>query len=287
MNSKERTVRIDAHQHFWKHNKEEYGWIDDSMKILRRDFLPQDLVLELRELRENAIDFTVAVQARQSLPETDWLIELAEKNGFIKGVIGWVDLRNDLVERDIENLCQHKKFKGVRHILQGEEDNFFMFRKDFLTGISKLKKFDLTYDILIFSRQIKYVSELVNKFPDQLFVVDHIAKPFIKKGQLQPWKDYMRQLAKADNVYCKLSGMVTEASWESWKGEDFGPYLEAILEMFGPTRLMFGSDWPVCTVAARYEEVLGIVTNFISSLSDNEQARIMGLNAVDFYNLEI
>lgn len=284
MNSKERTVRIDAHQHFWKYNKEEYGWIDDSMSTLRRDFLPQDLVLELRE---NAIDFTVAVQARQSLQESNWLIELAKQNRFIKGVVGWVDLRNDLVERDIENLCQHEKFKGVRHILQDEEDNFFMFRKDFLAGISKLKKFDLTYDILIFPRQIKYVSELVNKFPDQLFVVDHLAKPFIKKGQLQPWKDYMHQLAKADNVYCKLSGMVTEDSWDRWKDEDFVPYMEAILEMFGPARLMFGSDWPVCTVAARYEEVLCIVTNFISSLSDDEQARIMGLNAVDFYNLEI
>lgn len=284
MSNKEKTVRIDAHQHFWKYNKEEYGWIDDSMSILRRDFLPQDLVLELRE---NTIDFTVAIQARQSLQESNWLIELAEQNGFIKGVVGWVDLRNDFVERDIENLCQHKKFKGVRHIHQDEEDSLFMFRKDFLAGINKLKKFGLTYDILIFPRQIKYVTELVNKFPDQLFVVDHIAKPFIKKGQLQPWKDYMHQLAKADNVYCKLSGMVTEASWDRWKSEDFVPYIEAILEMFGPARLMFGSDWPVSTVAARYEEVLCIVTNLISSLSDNEQARIMGLNAVDFYNLRI
>jgi len=284
MDKKKSSFRIDAHQHFWIYNQEEYKWIDESMVKLQRDFLPSHID---KELKRNGIDFCVTVQAPQTLQETKWLLELAQNNSFIKGIVGWVDLKSNSVEKDLEQFAAYKKFKGVRHVLQNEDDDRYMLQPDFKQGLSQLEKYGLTYDILIYPRHIKYACGLVSEFPQQKFIIDHLAKPLIKEGKIEVWKKDMKELAKADNLFCKLSGMVTEANWNSWMQEDFVPYMETLLEIFGPNRLLFGSDWPVCTVAAKYEQVLGIVTNFISFLSPAEQAHIMGQNAIDFYNLEV
>jgi len=275
-------MKIDSHQHFWKYNPVDYGWMGLDMGKLRRDHLPGELAAILEGV---GLDGSVAVQARQISEETEWLLSLAAENPFIKGVVGWVDLRSETVDVELECFAAEKKLKGVRHVLQDEEDDRFMLGEDFLRGIGKLEKYNLTYDILIFPRHIKYAVELVRNFPNQPFVVDHIAKPFIKKGEIEPWLSDMRKLATAENVYCKISGMVTEAAWDNWKEEDFVPYLDAILEMFGADRLMFGSDWPVCTLAGEYEQVLEIVTDAVACLSTQEQAQIMGANAIDFYKL--
>lgn len=276
-------MRIDSHQHFWEYNHQDYGWMGSGMAKLRKDHLPGDLA---GLLKNSGIEGTVAVQARQSLQETAWLLELAEQNNFIKGVVGWVDLRSSAVDSELELVSSSVKLKGIRHVLQDENDDRFMLREDFLKGISRLEKFNLTYDILIFPRHIKYAVELVKRFPEQAFVIDHIAKPFIKDGTIKPWQHGMRQLGESENVYCKISGMVTEASWNNWTKQDFIPYMESVLEIFGVKRLMFGSDWPVCTLAAEYEEVFEIVAEFISNLSSDEQSNIMGLNAENFYHLK-
>lgn len=284
MNKKKSSFRVDAHQHFWIYNQEEYKWIDESMVKLRRNFLPSHLN---RVLKRNGFDFCVTVQARQTLQETKWLLELAQNNSFIKGIVGWVNLKSNSVEQELEQFAAYKKFKGIRHVLQDEKDDGYMLRSDFKQGLRQLEKYGLTYDVLIYPRHIKYACTLVHEFPHQKFIIDHLAKPLIKESKIEPWKKDMQKLAREDNVLCKLSGMVTEANWNSWKQEDFIPYMEIMLEAFGPNRLLFGSDWPVCTVVAKYEQVLGIVTNFISSLSPAEQAHIMGQNAIDFYNLEV
>lgn len=275
-------MKIDSHQHFWKYNETEYGWMGAGMERLKRDHLPEELS---GLLGTNGIEGTVAVQARQSLDESRLLLNLANENDFMKGVVGWVDLRSDGLELQLEEFAEHKKFVGARHVVHDEPDDDFMLREDFQAGIGRLENYDLTYDILIFPKHIKYAVELVRKFDSQRFVVDHIAKPFIKDGVLEPWRAEMAELAKCGNVYCKMSGMVTEALWAGWKKEDFVPYMEAVFEMFGPNRVMFGSDWPVCTVAAEYEEVVTIVEDFISGLSSSEQARVMGDTAVEFYGL--
>jgi L-fuconolactonase len=275
-------MKIDSHQHFWKYNEAEYGWMGEEMEKLKRDHLPGELA---GLLEANSIKGTVAVQAKQNLDESHWLLNLADENDFIKGVVGWVDLRSDELESQLEQFAGHENFVGVRHVVHDEPDDDFMLREDFQAGIGRLKDYDLTYDILIFPKHIKCAVEVVKKFGSQRFVVDHIAKPFIKDGTIEPWRTEMSELAECGNVYCKVSGMVTEALWDGWKREDFVPYMEAVLEVFGPNRVMFGSDWPVCTVAADYEEVVGIVQDFISGLSSSERARVMGDTAVEFYGL--
>jgi len=276
-------MQIDSHQHFWIYNTKQYQWIDDSMSKLRRNFLPADLK---RVLDKNDFDGSVAVQAKQSVEETRWLLKLADKNDFIKGVVGWLPFVDENFEVVLEELISNSKLKGGRHVLQDEPDDLFMLRQPFINNIGKLKKYNLTYDILIFPRHIKYARELLQKFPEQRFVIDHIAKPLIKKCEIEPWKSDIFKLAKFDNTYCKLSGMVTEANFHSWKKSDFTPYMEVVLNAFGDKRIMFGSDWPVCTVCASYEQVLEIIKDFIGNLSIAEQNRIMGGNAVEFYNLE-
>jgi L-fuconolactonase len=278
-------MRIDAHQHFWKYSAAEYGWMGDSMAVLKRDHLPG----ELEKLAGAVgIDGSVAVQARQCPAETEFLLALAKKHSFIKGVVGWVDLRGDeeVLEERLEEYTEDEKFKGVRHVVQDEPDDDFMMRDAFVRGIEKLDEYGLVYDILIYPKQLKCARRLAKKFPMQMFVLDHIAKPFIKKGELQPWKKEMEELARRENVWCKISGMVTEADWKGWKPADFVPYMDAVLEMYGPDRLMFGSDWPVCTVAAKYEQVAAIVQDFIEELSASERDMILGRTAVEFYNLE-
>ena len=275
-------MRIDSHQHFWKYDALRDSWIDDSMKVIRRDFFPEDLMPILEEYN---IDGCVAVQADQSEKETTFLLDFAEHNDGIKGVVGWVDLCADTVEDRLIHFSKNPYFKGVRHILQSEKEDFVL-RKDFQNGISKLAPLGLTYDLLVFPNQLRNTIALVDRFPNQKFVLDHLAKPLIKAGELEEWKNAIIALAQRSNVYCKLSGMVTEADWKSWKKEDFKPYLDTVFSAFGTERLLYGSDWPVCLLAGQYGEVLGLVENYIQELSQKEKESIMGLNACDFYNLK-
>jgi L-fuconolactonase len=273
---------IDSHQHFWHYEPVKHAWIDDDMAVIRKDFMPSDLEVVYKE---NGIDGCVAVQADQTLAETDFLLKLASEHDFIKGVVGWVDLRSSTIETTLETYSQHKKLKGFRHVVQGEADHNFLLRPHFLIGMSLLKKFNFTYDILIFPHQLGATLEFVKQFPNQKFVVDHIAKPYIKDGFYDGWAVLMKEIARQENVYCKLSGMITEAEYKLWTPEQIKPYMELVLEAFGPERLLFGSDWPVCLVAGNYSKVKSLVTDFISTLSPSEQAQIMGTNAINFYNL--
>ena len=274
-------MRIDSHQHFWRYDPVRYSWIDNSMQKIAKDFLPDEL---LRVLEENRMDGCVAVQAEQSEAETDFLLDIAQKNSFVKGVVGWVDLRSDHLRERLEFYSNNPFFKGVRHIVQAEKEGFMM-EEAFLSGIRQLREFDLTYDILIFPRQLKEANELVARNPDQAFVLDHLAKPYIKDKKIDDWATDIKALANHGNVLCKLSGMVTEADWNHWNTEDFETYLSVVFDAFGEDRLMFGSDWPVCLLAASYPHVLRIVENFIQALSPTAQEKIMGLNAQKFYNL--
>ena len=273
---------IDSHQHFWKYEPVRHSWINDEMSIIRKDFLPEDLA---KVYSENRIDGCVAVQADQTLEETDFLLDLANENDFIKGVVGWADLRSEEIDTLLEKYNSEEKLKGWRHVVQEEKDHNFLIRPDFLRGISYLEKYDYVYDILIFPHQLGSTLEFVKKFPHQKFVIDHIAKPYIKDSFYEGWAVLMKEIAKQENVYCKLSGMITEANYKTWKPEEIHPYMLLALDAFGPERLMFGSDWPVCLVAGNYTQVKTLVTDFIKSLSTPEQKMIMAENAIEFYNL--
>ena len=275
-------MRIDAHQHFWRYSAEEYDWIDDSMRVLRRDFLPSDLK---NELEAAGFDACIAVQARQTPEETRWLRALADEHSFIAGVVGWVDLRAEDVRDQLDALSKNPKLVGVRHVVQAEPDDRFLLRPDFLRGVAALQEFNLTYDILIFPRHLRVAIEFASKFPKQRFVLDHLAKPFIKAQTIEPWARHIRELAKSPNVFCKLSGMVTEADWQSWKPEHIKPYLETTLEAFGPDRLMIGSDWPVCNVAGSYRQVMALVAEFIERYAPEAREKVLGGNAQRFWHL--
>jgi L-fuconolactonase len=275
-------MRIDSHQHFWKYDPVRDVWITDELKVIQRDFLPIDLE---SILKENRIDGCIAVQADQSEQETQFLLELAGQHDFIKGVVGWVDLCAENISERLDYFSHFKKLKGFRHIVQGESDNQFLLRKDFCRGIKALKERGFAYDILIYPKQLEPTIKFVKLFPDQPFVIDHLAKPNIRDGRLDNWASHLKTLAQFDNVYCKLSGMVTEADWKNWKTEYFVPYMDLILESFGIERVMYGSDWPVCLVAASYKQQLNIVEQYITTLSSSEQSAIMGENAIRFYNL--
>jgi L-fuconolactonase len=274
--------RIDSHQHFWKYDPGQYPWIQSDWPI-RCDFLPEDLA---PLLRAEGFDGCVAVQARQSLAETRWLLELARDNDFIAGVVGWVDLRSPELGEQIAAV-RHPKLAGVRHVVQDEPDDQFMLQPEFLRGIEMLREFGLTYDILIFPKQLPAAIELVRRFPDQPFVLDHLAKPFIRDGVLEPWRGQMRELAQFPNVLCKLSGMVTEAAWGRWKPEDFRPYLETAWSAFGEDRLMIGSDWPVCLLSGDYPSTVRIVDAFLEEFPEEARAKVLGGNAVRFYKLTL
>lgn len=275
---------IDAHQHFWKYSAEAYGWIDDSMQILQRDFLPAELA---SIYGANGIQGSIAVQARQTLEETRWLLSLSESFELIKGVIGWVDLQSTEVCSQLDEFASHHKFKGVRHVVQGEPDDRFMMRESFLNGIRQLKAYDLIYEILILPRHLPAAIELLELFPEQQFVLDHIAKPLIKDGILKPWDDDMRKLTSFPNVCCKVSGMVTEADWAHWQVEDFTPYLDVVFDAFGTDRILFGSDWPVCTVAASYAQVLDIFNQYLTkrNFSQPQIVAVSGQNARKVYRI--
>lgn len=275
-------MKIDSHQHFWKYNEREFGWINDQMKIIRKDFLPADLK---EELDQSGFEGSVAVQARQSLEETAWLLELATAHDFIRGVVGWVDLRSPELKHQLEIFSQSPRFVGVRHVLQDEPDPDFMLHPEFLQGISQLSAFHLTYDVLVYPQHLPNTIKLIRQFPDQVFVLDHIAKPDIRHGVHSPWKENIQQLAAYPHISCKLSGMVTETDITSWKADDFKSYLDIILECFGPGRVMIGSDWPVCTAAGSYGEVMKIVEDYIRGFSSAEKAAVLGGNAKKIYNL--
>lgn len=277
-------MRIDAHQHFWSYSAAEYPWIGTGMERLARDHLPEDLApLAAAE----GIGGTVAVQARQSLEESRWLLELADANPLIRGVVGWVDLRSTHVVDQLREFAEHPKFVGVRHVVQDEPDPRFVLGESFLHGIGKLATFGLTYDLLLYPQQLPAAAEFVGRFPEQPFVLDHLAKPRIKAGELDPWRQDLKALAAHGNVLCKLSGLVTEADWQGWKRDDFTPFLEVTLETFGPKRLMIGSDWPVCILAAEYGDTIGIVRDFLAPLAAAEREAIAGGNAARFYALDV
>lgn len=275
-------MKIDAHQHFWNYNPQQHGWIDESMQAIQRDFSPADL---RPILAQNGFDGCVTVQVDQTEAETTSLLKLAGEHSFIKGVVGWIDLQAANVEERLEHFAQFSKLKGFRHIVQGETDPHFLERASFRNGIKHLQRFDFTYDILIYPHQLKPAIAFAAAFPAQRFVLDHLAKPYIKQGLIDEWHGDLKKLAKLDNVWCKVSGLVTEADWKQHKQHDFVPYIETAIETFGIERLMFGSDWPVCLVAASYETVLSIVHAVFKKFSTNEQAKFFGLNASHFYNL--
>ncbi len=276
-------MRIDTHQHFWRYNTSEYGWMGPGMDTLKRDFLPPELKVLLRPAGFNG---SIAVQARQVPEETRWLLELADQYPFIKGVVGWVDLRSPGLRDQLEKFATHPRLCGVRHVVHDEPEDLFMLRKDFRNGIASLAEFDLAYDLLLYPRHLPVACELVGMFPDQRFVLDHIAKPPIRGGLIEPWASDIRRLAAFPNVFCKVSGMVTEADWIAWRPAQLEPYLDVVFESFGSERLMIGSDWPVCTVAGPYERVMAVVVDYIRRYTLRDQEMILSETAVRAYRLK-
>jgi len=272
-------MRLDAHQHFWRYSAAEYPWIP-SGSALQRDWLPEDLAALQTPL---GFDGSIAVQARQTLEETRWLLALADQHPRIRGVVGWVDLRSAQLGAQLAEFAAHPKFVGVRHVVQDEPDDRFMLGTEFLRGLGQLNALDLTYDLLIFPKQLPAAREVVARLPEQAFVLDHLAKPAIKQRALEPWAAEMRALAGHPNVSCKLSGLVTEADHQHWREEDLRPYLDVVAEAFGPARLMIGSDWPVCRLAASYERTMQVVMTWAQKFSVREQAGIFGDNCAGFY----
>jgi L-fuconolactonase len=276
-------VRIDSHQHFWRYEAAEYGWIDDSMASLRRDCLPADAQ---REMARAGFDACVAVQARQTLEETRWLLALADTHAFIAGVVGWIDLQAPDARAQLELFAGHAKLVGLRHIVQSEPDDRFLLRPAFGRGLALLEEFGLAYDLLVYSRHLPSAAEVASRFPGQRFVLDHLAKPDIRGGgALRSWERRLRKLAARGNVWGKLSGLVTEADWTGWTPQQLRPYLDVAFECFGPDRLMIGSDWPVCTVAADYGRTMAVVVDYLAERPASERDAVLGGNAQRFWNL--
>lgn len=276
-------MQIDSHQHFWHYSPAEHASMSDEMRVLKRDFLPEDL----EPLIESAgFDGCIAVQASQTLEETRWLLELSEKHSFIKGVVGWVDLCSTDLRKQLETFAAHPKFVGVRHIVQDEPDDEFILRADFMNGISQLSQFSLTYDLLLYPRHLRAAAQMVRRFPEQPFVLDHMGKPRIAEGLLSPWREDLHELASARNVLCKLSGMVTEAEWNQWTSAEFVRYLDSVVEAFTPERLMIGSDWPVCLLSADYAATMRIVIEYVQQFSPETRSGILGENCARFYGLD-
>jgi L-fuconolactonase len=273
--------KLDSHHHCWIYNPVEYGWIDDKMAIIRRDFLPGDLE---REFSAAGIHAAISVQARQTLEETRWLLELAQSHDFIQGVVGWVPLINPRVGAQLERLAENPKLRAVRHVLQDEPDGY-MLRDDFNRGIREVTRLALAYDVLIFERQLPTAIQFVDLHPNQTFIVDHLAKPPVKRNELSPWHENLKDLARRPNVYCKLSGLATEAEHANWTPEQLSPYIDAVIEIFSPQRVMFGSDWPVCLLAIEYTQWAALVSQAIRSLSSSEQARIWSGTALEAYRI--
>jgi L-fuconolactonase len=277
-------MKIDAHQHYWRYDPQRDSWITPEMAILRRDFLPADLA---GELRSTGIQASIAVQADQSEAETLFLLQLAERNPEIVGVVGWVDLCSPGLRVRLEHFSRFPKLVGFRHIVQSEPDDRFLLRGDFLRGVALLSEFAFTYDILIYPNQLPAAIELAQELSDQKFVLDHMAKPRIKSREIRDWASNIKELAELPNVYCKISGLVTEAEWKKWKPTDFKPYLDVVFEAFGAQRLMFGSDWPVCLLSGSYTGVMALVDDYMSGFSQSDREAVFGLNAQRFYDREV
>ena len=282
MTSQTKTQRIDSHQHFWNYAPNKHSWMSQEMSVLKKDFLPTDL---LPHLQNCELSGCVAVQASQAEEENTFLLGLAEQYDFVRGIVGWVDLRADNVDERLDYYQQFSKIKGFRHIIHDEAELDFMLETAFMRGISKLKKYDYTYDILIFEKHLPNALKFVKAFPEQLFVIDHIAKPLIKEQITDDWAKNIKKMAACKNVFCKISGMATEASWTNWTKENFAVYLDTVAESFGNERIMYGSDWPVCQLAATYEAQFNIVKDYFSSFSKTEQGQFFGTNATRFYQL--
>ena len=276
-------MNIDSHQHFWRYDAVRDAWITEAMAVLQRDFLPEHLVTELTA---NAMDASVAVQADQSETETMLLLDFAKKNERTAGVVGWVDLRSPNLAERLEYFSRFPQLRGFRHIAQAEPDDRFLVREDFVRGVAQLRTFGFTYDILVYPKQLPAAIELVARLPEQRFVIDHLAKPEIKAGKTEPWATYMRKIAQHQNVFCKVSGLVTEGDWKHWKPDDFRPYLDVLFDAFGPNRLMFGSDWPVCLLAGTYRHVKQLVETYVKDFSQADREKIFGGNAALFYGLK-
>jgi L-fuconolactonase len=277
-------LKIDAHHHFWQFDPVRDNWITAEMSVIARDFMPADL---LPVLERNGIDGTVLVQTCHTEDDTRFMLQLANENDFIKGVVGWVNLQSLNLEDRLKHYAQYPKMKGFRHVLQSDPDEQLMLRDSFKNGISLLNKYNFTYDILIYPNHLKYAAELVAEFPDQKFVVDHMAKPYIKDKLMDQWKEDIEALSRYQNVYCKVSGMLTEADWYAWHTDDFTPYLDAVFNAFNTNRVMYGSDWPVCKLAGGYNRALEILQIYASRLSLQEQEQLFGGNAIDFYDLQV
>ncbi len=276
-------MTVDSHQHFWRYSPDEYGWISDEMGILRRDFLAPEL---LRESERAGVDGVVSVQARQTLEETRALLETARRNAFVLGVVGWAPLRAPDAPETLEELAQWPELKGCRHVLQDEPDDRYMLGVAFNQGVRALTALGLAYDILIYERHLPQTVAFVDRHPNQVFVLDHLGKPRIRDRSFEAWRHGLRELARRDNVYCKMSGVVTEADWSGWSEEQLRPYLDAALEAFGPRRLMFGSDWPLCLLAVGYGRWFELADAFASRLAAGERARILGGTAAEAYGLD-
>ena len=274
--------KIDAHHHLWRYSPLEYAWLDDTMKALHRDYLPQDL---MRELSAAGMDGTVAVQARQTLEETRWLLKQADACPAIRGVVGWAPIAGEDFPGVMEEFEDRPKLKGLRHVIQAEKDEDYILRADFNAGIEAMQGSGLVYDILIYERQLPQAIEFVDEYPHQVFVLDHIAKPLIGKGVLEPWAENLRELGLRRNVYCKVSGMVTEANWTVWTQETLRPYLDVVVDAFGADRLLAGSDWPVCLVATEYARWFEVLREYFAGFSESERDAIFGGTAVDVYGL--
>ena len=275
-------LRIDTHHHIWKYNPVRDAWITDEMAAIRKDFLPEDFQAELVK---NNFDGAVVVQTDQSEIENEFLLSASARYDFIRGIVAWVDLQAKNLADRLAFYSKFEKVKGFRHVLQSEADRTLMLKPSFMNGIAMLNRFGFAYDILIFPDQLKFIPEFVGAFPDQRFVIDHMAKPAIRDRQIDDWKRNIKEVATYQNVFCKISGMVTEANWNNWKEEDLFPYMDVVVESFGPRRIMFGSDWPVCLVAASYEQVWHVVRKYFSTFSQSEQESVFGTNAIQFYNL--
>jgi L-fuconolactonase len=273
---------IDAHHHLWKFNEADYAWMDKSMSILKKDYLPADLE---KQLGGTDVVGTVVVQARKNLDETRWLLEMAGLYPFIKGVVGWFDLCSENLQAQLNEFTDDPRLVGARHVIHDEPDDDFMLRPAFIKGMEKLVRYSLSYDLLLFPKHLQRAFELVSLFPDQRFVLDHLSKPFIKAGILDPWREEIAALASQPNVWCKISGMVTEADHEHWKYEDFIPYLDTVIEAFGTDRIMLGSDWPVCRLAGEYDQIMDIPVRYFNDLDPTDREKIFSLNCIECYEL--
>ena len=275
-------MRLDSHQHFWHYNPAHQVWMTDKMDVLRRDCLPEELKPQLQAIR---FDGTIAVQARQMIEETEWLLRLSGEHDWIEAVVGWVDLRSPRLREQLERYARRPKFVGVRHVVHDEPDDNFMLLPEFRRGIAQLREFDLTYDLLLFPRHLPAAVKLAQEFPSQPFVLDHIAKPAIREGQTSPWREDLRRLAECPNAFCKLSGMVTEAAWKQWRPGDFHRYMDIVIEAFGAERVMIGSDWPVCTLSGDYASTMRIVIDYVRQFPPKACEDILGGACARFYGI--